>query len=460
MRNGGKASIGVLLFLLLCFVPKGAVAAYPELTLRHRHHLYSINPNAHPSWKTATEVWMLHGKEIRPPAHLRIDGDSLPDLPDGITKEVAYTWNFPAIEATLEYQIARPLNQEPGKVVIARSGEDITFDGIGYLGTRVNVSALARLVVDALEKDVRDIHIPVEQIQPTITVRDKELKRLGIKEVVGMGESNFSGSPLARRHNIANGLSKFNAQLILQDETFSFNDILGPVNEYTGYKKELVIVGPKTIPEYGGGLCQVSTTAYRGVWEFGFPITERRNHSFAVRYYSPQGTDATIYPPHSDIKFLNDGPSALLVQTHVVGDEAFFIYYGTKDGREAEVIGPFTWDHKDPPPDKTEYTSELPPGEEKVVGKAVSGMQSVWFRSVTKPGEEEVLERYYSFYEARPNYTQIGAGAPSWIGETDQPEVQEEKPRPKPTVRPRSRRTPGTWRTDFVRPDRSRRRWR
>ena len=119
-------------------------------------------------------------------------------------------------------------------------------------------------------------------------------------------------------------------------------------------------MGEHTLPEYGGGLCQVSTTAYRGVWEYGFPITGRRNHSFAVSYYAPHGTDATIYPPHTDMKFLNDSPGALLLQTYHENDRAYFIYYGTKDDRTAEVIGPYTWDFRPPPPDRTDYTTEDP----------------------------------------------------------------------------------------------------
>ncbi|MDP7477434.1 MAG: VanW family protein, partial [Candidatus Peribacteraceae bacterium] len=204
-----------------------------------------------------------------------------------------------------------------------------------------------------------------------------------------------------------------------QGEVFSFNETLGPVNDATGYLKELVILGDKTLPDFGGGLCQVSTTAYRGIWEYGFPITQRRNHSFSVQYYSPQGTDATIYPPYTDIKFLNDGPSDILIQTHTEGDRAFFIYYGMRDKRQTEVVGPFVWDRRDPPPDRTEYTDEIPPGETRIAGKATPGLQAAWFRiSQSEPGAESVIDPVYSYYEARPNFTQYGASAkpPSWLG--------------------------------------------
>jgi vancomycin resistance protein YoaR len=179
------------------------------------------------------------------------------------------------------------------------------------------------------------------------------------------------------------------------------------VNAKAGYLKELVIQGDKTLPDYGGGLCQLGTTFYRGIWEYGFPILARRNHSFAVRYYSPQGTDATIYPPHTDIKFLNDSPGVLLIQTATEGNRAYFILYGTRDARRSEVVGPLTWGFTEPPPDKVEYTTEIPAGTTRKVGERVPGMKAMWWRLTERDGQERE-ESVYSVYEARPHFEQVG----------------------------------------------------
>jgi vancomycin resistance protein YoaR len=240
---------------------------------------------------------------------------------------------------------------------------------------------------------------------------------MGIKEVVTVGESDFSGSPGPRRHNIAVGLARFNGHTIARGEEFSFDAVLGPVNASTGYQKELVILGERTLPDYGGGLCQVSTTAYRGAWEYGLPITDRRNHSFAVRYYGPQGTDATVYPPHTDLQFTNDTPGALLLQTHVENDKAYFIYYGTRDERTSTVYGPYTWGQQEPPPPRSEYTADIPAGTMRKVGDAVPGMHAAWFRvleHMTASGARvSSVDGTYSIYEARPLFTQIGVSQDS-----------------------------------------------
>ncbi len=132
-----------------------------------------------------------------------------------------------------------------------------------------------------------------------------------------------------------------------------------------------------------------------------------------MSYYSPQGTDATVYPPNIDMKFTNDTPGALLIQTHTDPlDHAYFIYYGTKDDRVSEVIGPFIWDRiSAPKTERTLYTTDIPVGEKRKAGERHDGMKAVWYRSIQKPGSGSVLERVYSFYQPRPLTWQIGVSA-------------------------------------------------
>jgi len=400
----------IIFFVLPVVFPELSLAYQPPgtLTFRHTHRLFFIPPGEYADWKTTSDEWTFEGQSIKPPAEFRADGDKMPSLPSGVIKRAVPGWDLAEAENDIKRIIADVFDRPAGEVSVTLDASgSVIFDGVGITGLRTDLGMAAELAVKALEAGITDIILPVEEIQPKMNI-DKKLREIGIKEVVSIGESNFSGSPRARRHNISTGLSKFNGTIIGKGEDFSFNKTLGPVNGSTGYKKELVILGERTLPDYGGGLCQISTTAYRGVWEYGFPITQRRNHSFAVRYYGPSGTDATIYPPHTDMRFLNDSPGAILIQTFEdENDNAYFIYYGTRDGRTAEIIGPYTWDMRSPPPDRTEYTDEIPPGTTRKVGEKVPGLKAMWYRIVNR-GQGEVIESVYSLYEARPNFTQIG----------------------------------------------------
>lgn len=409
----------VLAYCAMVYVP--AAEAAGAITLRYNHHLFTLNPDSYPQWQSGEKQYVYNGMQISALPYGRVNesGQWVQDeslLPQGTQILQTTGWNREVIITTIREKVSQSLNLAPGSVRILGgpgTNEPITFEGVGIPGRMVNEAVLAELIIVAVENNKNDVTIPVIITQPTIQVDNPELVSRGIKEVVTLGESEFLGSSQDRQHNIRTGLSKFNGTLIPKGSEFSFNTILGRVDGSTGYRKELVIQGDRTVPEYGGGLCQVSTTAYRGVWEYGFPITARRNHSYTVSYYYPQGTDATIYPGIQDMKFTNDSPGDLLIQTHTEGVRAYFIYYGTKDERTSQIIGPYIWGRTAAPPKRIEYVDDLPPGKQKNVGNAVAGMKTAWFRVIQPVGATEPKkESYYSTYQARPLFLLIGREKP------------------------------------------------
>ncbi len=392
------------------FSVQSVVAAPASVTYTYRHHIISINVLNHPEWRGTKRTWLYEGVPAEPPSRLKSCGPG-DALEPGWSFQDTIDWDEAAISRTVEKDIAAKIDRTAGNVIIRRNASgSVVFDGVGLTGQKTLLAEAAALTAQALDTNLTTIVLPVEVTQPTIDVQDTSLREMGIKEVVMVGESVFSGSPVNRRHNIAVGLAKFNGHIIPKDSIFSFVEILGPVNATTGYRRELVIQGDTTLPDYGGGLCQVSSTAYRGPWEYGLPIVQRKNHSYAVNYYSPQGTDATIYPPNVDMKFKNDTPGALLIQTLSDDkDRAYFIYYGTHDDRESEVFGPYIFDRRYAPrEEKTVYTLEIPPGEKRKAGERHDGMKVLWYRSVAYEGQEPTMESFFSAYEARPFTWQIG----------------------------------------------------
>lgn len=211
-------------------------------------------------------------------------------------------------------------------------------------GKKFNITKSATAIISALLENKASVQLTVDIVEPNITL--EKVNDLGIKTLIAKGVSDFHGSSNARIHNIKTGASKFNGAIIKPGEEFSFNSILGDVDEKTGYQPELVIKGGQTIPEYGGGLCQLSTTVFRSAILAGLPITERRPHSFPVKYYNPQGFDATIYPGVSDLKFINDTGGHILLQTKIEGTELFVELYGSSDGRQVSLDGPHQYDQK------------------------------------------------------------------------------------------------------------------
>ena len=180
----------------------------------------------------------------------------------------------------------------------------------------------------------------LEEHRPSI-FSAADFKKLSFSDQLARGETNFAGSPSNRVHNISVAASRFDGVVLMPGEEFSFNEHLGTVDAAGGYLPELVIKENVTTPEYGGGICQVSTTAFRAALAAGLKITERKNHSYPVSYYGAPGFDATVYPPHPDLKFTNDTGYPVYIATKITGTRLIFDFSGTLGNRQTTINGPY-----------------------------------------------------------------------------------------------------------------------
>lgn len=298
-------------------------------------------------------------------------------------------------------------------VVTVDEGGIISFEGAATDGTTVNEEALVAALELALENKVSEIEVPTMTVRGGVDIPE-ELQELGITELIATGYTGYSGSPYNREVNIAVGMSKFNGVLVEPGEVFSFLDTLGVVDGSTGYYKELVITNNETKPEYGGGLCQVSSTMFRAMLYGGLPIEARYEHSYAVSYYAypnGYGLDATIYQPWPDLQFTNDTGGHILIQAYVEENEAYFKFYGTSDGRTVSMDGPYYSNYVSPPSDVIIYTNELQPGVSSKQDSAHTGFDVDWYRTVVMPDGTETTENIHSHYQAWPAKYLVGAPA-------------------------------------------------
>ena len=247
-------------------------------------------------------------------------------------------------------------------------------------GYQLRLDESTQAVVAALGSDKSEARLLFDVTEPAIT--SENIENLNINALLGQGESDFAGSPANRVHNIKVGASKYQGLVLAPGEEFSFNENLGDVDASTGYLPELVIKDNQTVPEYGGGICQVSTTLFRAAVYAGLDIRARQNHSYVVRYYGTPGFDATIYPPFPDMRFVNNTPGHLLIQYRIVGTKLFFEIYGQDDGRNVEVVGPVLYDQQE------------------------NGAVKAWVKQTVTTKDGAIMEEqtFYSNYRSSENY--------------------------------------------------------
>jgi len=236
--------------------------------------------------------------------------------------------------------LSRQANRDPENAKLVMENGKAAVFSLSQKGIELDKEKSVEVLIKYLTEDGTSdlIELPYHKKSPEIST--DSIENLGITELIGEGRSNFKGSPKNRIFNIKVAANRFNGALIKPGEEFSFVKILGEVDGEHGYLPELVIKHNKTESEFGGGICQVSTTAFRAAIYSGLRITMRKNHAYPVSYYNPQGMDSTVYIPKPDLRFVNNTPSHILIQTEIVGTELIFRFYGTSDGRKTNVIGP------------------------------------------------------------------------------------------------------------------------
>jgi len=325
----------------------------------------------------------------------------------GINLSVSYNYSQDKLDQLLA-PLSQKLNIEPVEALFSfENGRVIAFrpssDGqeIDKEGLRKQLNSKYASVLSEQPKTI-EITIPIKTLKPKITT-DKA-NNLGIKELIGMGSSLFAHSIPNRIFNVNLAATRLNGIIVAPGEIFSFDNALGDVSAFTGYKQAYVIQNGKTVLGDGGGVCQVSTTFFRALLAAGLPIIERHAHAYRVGYYeqdSPPGIDATIYSPSVDLRFRNDTGNYILIQSVIdpsVQRLTFFLY-GTSDSRKTELSTPVITNQTSPPPPEYQDDPTRPKGSLEQTDFEAWGANVYFTRTVTKDGQNLISERFDSNYQ-------------------------------------------------------------
>jgi vancomycin resistance protein YoaR len=373
-------------------------------------------------------------------------------LPGATSDTLQVNLNGALIESAL-LPIADATEQPGTKPRVDWNDGDLRIITPGDTGLRVDEPRARDMIVAALFADQRAIALPERVIDPPVT--EKNLRQLGIDELVGVGQSDFTGSAAYRVTNIGVGMNLLNGILLAPGEEFSFNNYIGSINAENGFVEGYAIIQNRTQLEYGGGICQDSTTIFRAAFWAGLPITERWGHSFYISWYdkyglgplgSGPGLDATIFTGGPDLKFLNDTGRWLLIQTssNPRTGLAQVELYGTKPDRSVEITHRI-YDRVPAPTDPVFVPDpEQAQGSVRQSDTARGGMTIDVYRIVTENGVAKEPELFRTRFRPWPNIftvnpADIGPDGRPLIAWGDQPDQQ---PQPAPTEQPQEQPAP------------------
>ena len=289
------------------------------------------------------------------------------------------------------------------------------------VGRTLDVAATRDAVTQGLLQGEHTIPLALTLAQPEVT-DDMTAASLGITGLVESYTSYFRGSSAARLQNIDAARMQFHGLLVPPNTTFSMADALGDVSLENGYAEALIIYNGRSITGVGGGVCQVSTTLFRTAYYGGYPIVERHEHAYRVYYYEQTATgydtglaglDATVYVPLVDLKFTNDRPYWLLMETYFYRDEQKleWKFYSGDDGRTVDVQ-PLGLTNIVPAGDPNfEENPGLGSGEiSQADWWSTDGADVAVTRAVSRGGQILFTDTIRTHYEPHPAVCQFGPG--------------------------------------------------
>lgn len=212
---------------------------------------------------------------------------------------------------------------------------------------------------------------------------------------IGSSSTDFSYSPDGRKTNIRISAKKIDNYIIMPGETFSFLANVGSLGPDDGYVEAGVIADGEFTSGFGGGVCQVSTTAYQAAVKAGLKIVERNNHTRPITY-SPKGTDAMVSSSWSDLKFKNNYDFPVVIKTDASGGNIKITILGDTSVKNYNLSIRAETTKEIRRPYLRRLNTNLEPGSERVIQEGNEGYKAVMYLVNEKTGKSTFMhEDYY-----------------------------------------------------------------
>ena len=221
-----------------------------------------------------------------------------------------------------------------------------------------------------LAEQKEEYEIPLIITKPAKTTKD--LGTEAFPDLLATFSTKYKVSQKDRTTNLRLAAGKINGTILLPNETFSYNKVVGERTVAAGYKEAATFAGGKVVDGLGGGICQISSTLYDAVIMANLNVTVRRNHQFVTSYVGA-GKDATVVWGAQDFKFVNTRKYPVRITATVEGGVATVQVWGIKEDVEYDI----TIETKKTAtiPYTTQYIEDasLPAGQQVVVQEGNNG---------------------------------------------------------------------------------------
>lgn len=339
--------------------------------------------------------------------------------------EVQYEVDYTKLNEKLDALATEEMNQDPVDATVASfdsSSGTFQFKD-GQNGIKVDSEKFHTAVKDALSASTTaTVDVPFEEVEFSKSAAQikSNMRKLGTYSTVSTNNANGN-------HNMKLALSSVNGTVLQPGEIFSFNSKTGnTTNASQGYRKAGAIVGGKLVDEYGGGICQASTTIYGAALRSNMKILTRYNHTWPSTY-CPIGQDAAVSYGSLDFRFQNTSEYPIYIVSGMSGTTLTVTFYGYQDPSydEIKVTSQQTGTVAQPADiyqeDKSLAKDKIVKERSGRVGKRASA-QRVYYKNGSVVKRENLPSSYYrelaSLYRYGPGTAVPGSSSSSSSSQT------------------------------------------
>lgn len=260
----------------------------------------------------------------------------------------------------------------------------------------------------AITEEKEEYEIPLKITKPSKTVKD--IGTEAFPDLISTFSTKYNAGNADRTTNLRLAANKINGTVLLPNEDFSYNAVVGERTINAGYKMAATYSNGAVVDGLGGGICQISSTLYDAVVMANLKITTRRNHQF-VTSYVPAGKDATVVWGSQDFKFVNSRKYPVRITASVQGGVATVQVWGIKEDVEYDISIETKKIATIPPATETIQDASLPAGQQKVVQAGSNGSKVEAYK-VTKLNGQIVSTTLLSrdTYNAMKRIVRVGTG--------------------------------------------------
>lgn len=251
-----------------------------------------------------------------------------------------------------------------------------------------------------LASELAAMHFPIYEPLPLVTLEPKitSADLATMDSVLAVYTSYFDPRDHNRSENIRIAADNINGLLIKPQETISFNQLVGLRTAEAGFKHAGVIIDGRPAVDYGGGVCQVSSTLYNAILLADMKPVERTNH-FHPLGYVPIGLDATVADNLIDFKFQNTLSHNVYITADIdldYGQLTITVIGNNADVSPLDIALTSVVDTVIPIETIVEYDSSLPDYERFVKEPGIEGYIVSSFRVKSRNGQEIERELLYT----------------------------------------------------------------